>query len=275
MSSGFFLEEEEFFPPNLTYAYDDMDLPPLRIDASTLHDLRRSARSLSHIVSDLPKKKQHKRGSLDSKAGFTAGDGPSRFIRSRSLNSRNLNRSSSRSKSPSVRDFREKSGSLSDGASISSLEDLVDLDILYDKMGLEELDPVEQKNLQNSLQNSHSNLTPVSERLCDDTLDDVHAFSDVTVSTTRASSSVGGSTVASIGGSTACGGSCFLAPLNECEDEDEDYLSDNENQKESESGQVILTNMEKISIFKGGPSRQQGETPSLRINGETPTVSIA
>ena len=59
-------------------------------------------------------------------------------------------------------------------SSISSLEDIVDQDILYDRQGLVELDLTES---QRKLHSSRDNicLPPVNERLSEDTLEDVHA----------------------------------------------------------------------------------------------------
>jgi len=86
-------------------------------------------------------------------------------------------KSSSRSVSPSLR--AETDGN----SSISSLD--TESDILTDRMGLEELDLEKQK----SLDFSSSSLPPVNERLSKDTLEDVHAFSDIIKTTGNLSSS--------------------------------------------------------------------------------------
>jgi hypothetical protein len=113
------------------------------------------------------------------------------------------------------------------GSSISSLEEIIDPDILTDKMGFLELDLKEQQNSSRTLNNSCSNLTAVNERMSEETLDDCHAFSDLKRegNVSRGNSITTGGEVSSI----------MLEPLDECEDEDIE-----------EEGQVILTNMEKI-----------------------------
>ena len=66
------------------------------------------------------------------------------------------------------------------GSSISSLEEMgIDTDVLTDKMGMLELDLKEQQEQSERLNKSLSNLPPVSERLSEETLDDVHAFTDL------------------------------------------------------------------------------------------------
>jgi hypothetical protein len=113
------------------------------------------------------------------------------------------------------------------GSSISSLEEIIDPDILTDKMGFLELDPKEQQNSSRTLNNSCSNLTAVNERMSEDTLDDCHAFSDL-----KREGNVSRGNSITTGGEVS---STMLEPLDECEDEDIE-----------EEGQVILTNMEKI-----------------------------
>jgi len=104
------------------------------------------------------------------------------------------------------------------GSSISSLEDQgIDIDILTDKMGVLELDLKTQQDISHSLNKSLSNLPAVAERMCDETLEDVHAFSDVKRETGSLSR----------GGSIATGGevsSNVLEPLEEIDDEDENEV---------------------------------------------------
>jgi hypothetical protein len=116
----------------------------------------------------------------------------------------------------------------SNHSSISSMEEQFDPDILTDKMGFLELDLKEQQESCSKLNDSFSNLAPLTERMSEENLDDCHAFSDL-----KAGSA------SSRGNSIATGGevsSNVLEPLEECEDEEED----------NEGEQVIFTNMEKI-----------------------------
>ncbi|CAB9506607.1 expressed unknown protein [Seminavis robusta] len=222
-----------------TYGYthlDDLDLPPYRIHATN----RKSASNLQ-IPPGTGTQSQPKRFSLDS------------------------SKARSRSRSPSWRSASKDRSTMTtqDGnSSLSSLEEFVDPDILYDKLGFVEL---EAKSKGDYHQNSHSytfggdsssglnnrpnNLTPVSERMSEDTLEDVHAFSDLSANTnTRPSSSVG------TGGSTVCGevSSHVLEPLDE--GDEDDLESDNDIgvvekiEIETEQTQVILTNLENISL---------------------------
>uniref|UniRef100_A0A7R9ZMM4 Uncharacterized protein n=1 Tax=Craspedostauros australis TaxID=1486917 RepID=A0A7R9ZMM4_9STRA len=114
------------------------------------------------------------------------------------------------------------------GSSISSLDDIIDPDILTDKMGFLELDLKQQQECAQNLNASFSNLPPVTERMSEGTLEDVHAFCDVR----------SGHGSISRGNSITTGGevsSNVLEPLEECDNEDE-----------NETGRVILTNMEEI-----------------------------
>jgi hypothetical protein len=89
------------------------------------------------------------------------------------------------------------------GSSFSNLEDFIDPDILTDKMGLVELEPSHHhphqssssssQHQQHQLNASFSNLAPVTERMSEETLEDVHAFSDVVVRGTRSSIAMGSS----------------------------------------------------------------------------------
>lgn len=112
------------------------------------------------------------------------------------------------------------------GSSLSSLEEVIDPDILTDKMGLVELDCKDHSS-NRGLNASCSNLPPVTERMSEETLDDCHAFLDV-----RRDGSVSRGNSITTGGDVS---SNILEPLDECDDEDS-----------NEGGQVILTNMEEI-----------------------------
>jgi hypothetical protein len=236
-----------------TYGYghlDDLDLQPFRIHPLKVGD-RLSAGNLQIPIGLLH---AQKRFSLDSKV--------SNFS------------SRSRSRSPSLRSAKDRATiTTQDGnSSLSSLEEFVDSDILYDKLGFVDYDK-DSKNKQ-YLQHSHSytfgdntsrpiNLTPVSERMSEDTLEDVHAFSDLSANTnTRASSSVG------TGGSTSVGGevsSHILEPLDEGDEDLES--SDDENE-----GHIIVTNLENISLQQSESVEDDGaKTPKT----DTPSVPMA
>jgi len=213
---------------------DDLDLPPLRIRATQMRD-RLSASSLN-IPAGIQNQISQKRYSLDSKSSLLATASPT-GVGSLASNSR---RGRSRSRSPSL---RAKDRGFADGnSSLSSLEDFVDSDILYDKLGFVEFDNKKQGHPSFTYgDNQNTGLTPVSERMSEDTLEDVHAFSDLSANTnTRPSSSVG------TGGSTVGGevSSHVLEPLDEG---DEDLESeDDEGADERQPSQIILTNLESI-----------------------------
>jgi hypothetical protein len=118
------------------------------------------------------------------------------------------------------------------GSSISSLEDAgIDIDILTDKMGVLELDFKSQQEIAHNLNKSLSNLPAVNERLCDETLEDVHAFSDVKGRDQAGTLSRGGSITT--GGEVS---SNVLEPLEEIEEQDDD----------SAEGAVKITNLAEI-----------------------------
>ena len=217
---------------------DDLDLPPLRFHAKN----RLSASSLQ-IPPGIQNQMLQKRYSLDSKATLPSASPTGVGSIASSIASR---RGRSRSRSPSLRS-RERHGHGIDGnSSFSSLEDIVDPDILYDKMGFVELDTNSTKKQQQSGHNSYTFLTPVSERLSEDTLEDVHAFSDLSANTnTRPSSSVG------TGGSTVGGevSSHVLEPLYEGDDDDLESEEELESDERHPS-QVILTNLENITLHE-------------------------
>ena len=115
------------------------------------------------------------------------------------------------------------------GSSISSLEDMgFDTDVLTDKMGTLELDLKEQQENADRLNRSCSNLPPVSERMSEAMLEDVHAFSDLRREDGYTSR----------GNSITTGGeasSNVLEPLDEGDEEDNE-----------DEGKVKITNMEDI-----------------------------
>jgi hypothetical protein len=124
-------------------------------------------------------------------------------------------------------------------SSISSLE-VADQDILTDRMGFQELD-MEKQRSKTDLGNSSSSLQPVNERMSEDTLEDVRAFSDAVARSTGG----GGASVASSGLSRANSittggdvGSLFLETLDEEEDEEDDEVD----------GAVHISNLAKLTI---------------------------
>lgn len=233
--------------PAATLEYDpldDLDFAPLRVHPSDLNRL--SASNLQIPPGIQSQIMSQKRYSLDSKQLTSASPTGVGSIAS-SIASR---RGRSRSRSPSLRSSHSRTDRHSQHDSFSSLEDIVDPDILLDKMGFVEL--VDNKNNNKSSggsvggHNSYTFLTPVSERMSEDTLEDVHAFSDLSANTnTRPSSSVG------TGGSTVGGevSSHVLEPLYEGDDDDLDSDEDVKNEDERQQpSQVIVTNLENITI---------------------------
>jgi hypothetical protein len=256
------LNEEED-PLSAVYETDDsdFDLPPFRIHATRVPDrLSASFSNLSNHGS-LPGHHAHhhsfamgstssaaRRRSLSDQLAGTPPLNSSASLGSGSAVGNNTNTTRSRSKSPSWKpDKQTLDHKLS--SSFSSLEDLgypMDSDILTDRMGFVELEANQNPLSKEALHASMSSLPPVSERMCEDTLEDVHAFSDIT-SMTRTSVTSGSSL--SRGNSVATGevGSFVLEPLDEeCEYEEElDDVSDDEKQQE-----VILTNLENLTIHE-------------------------
>lgn len=147
----------------------------------------------------------------------------------------------SRSHSPSMKDRASMTTTAAMGdSSISSLEDLVDADILYDRKGL--IDDLSQSssNVGSGRHNAQP-LPSVNERLSEETLDDVHAFTDVVVRSSNASRTP----------SVGTDRELFLDPLDEIDEDamdDAASLEDVSEANEAQQQQVILTNMEKISI---------------------------
>lgn len=263
-SEASLLPEEELDPLAAVFETDhsELDLPPFRIHATRVPDrLSASFSNLSNHGS-LPAGSHHAHhhsfvmGSTSSAARrrslsdqqHLAGTPPTAGGSNSAVGSA-TNTPRSRSKSPSWKpDKQSLDHKMSN--SFSSLEDLsysVDPDILTDRLGLVELEATNPLNKE-ALHASMSSLPPVSERMCEDTLEDVHAFSDIT-SMTRTSVTSGSSL--SRGNSVATGevGSFVLEPLDEeCEYEEElDDVADDDKQQE-----VILTNLENLTIHEEG-----------------------
>lgn len=147
----------------------------------------------------------------------------------RKLEKEALQKQRRRKSDTSARRSGSQSPAYDGGSSISSLEEMgIDTDVLTDKMGRLELDLKQQQENADRLNRSCSNLPPVSERLSEETLDDVHAFSDLKREdgyTSRGNSITTGGEVSSI----------MLEPLDEGDEEDQE-----------DEGKVKITNMEDI-----------------------------
>jgi hypothetical protein len=116
-----------------------------------------------------------------------------------------------------------------DTYSVTSLDE----DILTDRMGLMELDTSDK---QRSCSSINAVLAPVTERMSEETLEDVHAFTDV-----RTGSSVA-SSVTSRAGSVAGEVGSYLEPLDE-----EDEMDDDDKDLVEEIG-VHISNIENVSF---------------------------
>lgn len=215
----------EEMPPSFADDEEALNLPPGRLHSTRVKEkLSGSCGNLNAPGSF------HSSGSVTNK-------------RSKSLNvmhqhEGNRSPGGSRSRSPSLKERSTLTTAAMGDSSISSLEDLVDNDILYDRQGLiDDLSQSSSKGMAVRAPKSN-NLPSVNERLSEETLDDVHAFADVAVRSSNASRT------ASVGTDREL----FLDPLDEI---DEEGLGDDaslEDPSETCDQQVILTNMEKISI---------------------------
>lgn len=176
---------------------DNEDLPPLRMGATRVFE-RLSASTSRLDVGSSSTSSVHRRKSLTDWV-------------------------SARSKSPSSRGLRDDSSV----SSRSSME--ADNDILTDRMGMENLNSSVCSATREQLHCSVTSLPPVNERLSEDTLEDVHAFSDFN----RASSSRGNSVAAS-----SEVGSLYLDTLEEEEEDEKDATG------------VMISNMENLTIHE-------------------------
>jgi len=172
----------------------------------------------------------------------------------------------SRSRSPSLRgtggggDGKVTMSTADANSSISSFDDL-DRDILTDRAGIMD-DLSESQRKLHSSKEFHLPAT-VNERLCDDSLEDSHAFSDVGVRSSNCSR------VSMRSGSN---GDAMLEPLDECEEGLEENSFEGEDDEFDENGDanntttVILTNMENLNLQQdphpGAGESLQGEAPS-------------
>lgn len=128
-------------------------------------------------------------------------------------------------------------------SSMSSLEELFDQDILYDSAGRIDLDVpaiVSHRKLHNS---TACHLASVNERLSEDTLEDVHAFSDA--------APVRSSNASRVSVATEKDQELLLEPLDELDEEAVDDEEDIDTEAQT-LPTVILTNMENLKIQQGG-----------------------
>ena len=180
-------------------------------------------------------------GSHSQLQGLPSREVLQQHLQRRKSDPNNLSVQRSGSESPQSRGSRgrhHKSNTFDGGSSISSLEDAgIDIDILTDKMGVLELDLKTQQDISHSLNRSLSNLPAVTERMCDETLEDVHAFSDVKREPTGGTLSRGGSITT--GGEVS---SNVLEPLSEI---DEDFDEDDDDDDGGDQ-KIKITNMAEI-----------------------------
>ena len=242
----------EDVPPSFTDdEEDELNLPPGR-----LHSTRVKVKLYGYCGNLNEPGSFHSSGSINNK-------------RSKSLNMHQHEQKGtsspggSRSRSPSMKDRATSSTAVMGDSSISSLEDFVDNDILYDRQGLiDDLSQSSSKNMQ--LRPPMSNLPSVNERMSEETLDDCHAFADVAVRSSKAST-------ASVGTDREL----FLDPLDEIDEEGAGDDVSLEDPSETCDQQVILTNMEKISISH--PTLEEASASALArgsssiLDGEAPS----
>lgn len=205
---------EDYYGDNALNEEDEMNLPPGR-----LHSIGVEARLSGSI------------GNMNVQSGSLHSSSGSATRRKLHGHHRDGTRSpGSRSKSPSIRDRGTVTTLGMGDSSISSLEDFVDSDILYDRAGL--IDDLSQASSGNN--KKCAILPSVNERLSEETLEDSQAFSDVVFRSSNASRA------ASVGTDREL----FLDPLDEIDEEGGDGDDSLEDPSEHESQQVILVNMD-------------------------------
>jgi hypothetical protein len=162
----------------------------------------------------------------------------------------------SRSKSPHHR--RGATATTADAnSSVSSLDD-IEQDILTDRAGLMDDLSETQRRMHSSKELCHVPVT-INERLSEDTLEDIHAFSDVVRSSNA-------SRVSSVAVQE-------LEPLDEMDEMLEEDEEGDEEEGEDGSAvttQVILTNMENLDLQQGSAAPRAGGESSL-AEGEGPS----
>lgn len=200
---------------------------------------------------DLPPGRLHAIRGPERLAGTKSPHPTPSHIRKKSLGSNNPR---SRSRSPSLKD------TASDSMSSLSLED-VDSDILTDKMGLSELNEKQHHTIAQLMHQTSGNLAPVNERMSEETLDDVHAFSDARPTL----SSRGNSTAGSFGDV----GNCLLETLDECE---EDAELDEKSGELEKPGEVMVLNLENLTILEHDHEQDEDDVSLEPVCGSTGPV---
>jgi len=104
-------------------------------------------------------------------------------------------------------------------------------DILTDRMGMEELEPT-------GVQFHTSSLPLVYERMSEESLDDCHAFSDVTPSGRKSGSRANSSEVSLAGDNPSCNNS-VLGMLKEEDDDDSDLSEDEDEPRKNERKALV------------------------------------
>lgn len=201
------------------YSYTDEDLPPLRMGATTRLPERLSA-STSRLMTMMDSPSSGTTTTMTTTMNNTTASSSGHRRKSLPEFLKDL-RGAHRSKSPSSRGLRDDSS-----VSSRSSMDMVDNDILTDRMGMEDLNSSVCSATREQLHNPVAALPPVNERLSEDTLEDVHAFSDI-------SRSSRGNSVAALSEV----GSLYLDTLEEEEEDDND-------------GGVMISNMENLTILE-------------------------
>jgi hypothetical protein len=137
-------------------------------------------------------------------------------------------------------------------SSISSCDD-IDSDILTDRAGFSDELTENIRRMHNS--RDQLNLPPtVNERMTEDTLEDIHAFSEVQVRTRSSNASL-------VSGVSSVANEGVLEPCMEGEEDDSDYSDDDtggdgydgdkvrkEHRKKSNHPTIILTNIENLNL---------------------------
>jgi hypothetical protein len=213
------------------------NLPPGRMHATRVPERLSGAGYLhSSLVSSSPLQQQQQL------KGIVGGSGSGSVTK----NPRSRSRSPAATKITTSSTYYDGNSSIS---SLDNLELLVDPDILYDRHGLDDLPQQQQRNHHHSGNNNY--LPAVNERLSEETLEDVHAFSDFSISNSRGCASVRSG----------------LEPLNEGDNEDDDLDQINE-EDEEEFGMVILTNLDDLQLSSGGGGGGQAGS-SLAVESAT------
>ena len=252
----------------------DVNLPPGRMNAvKGQHRLQGSAGNLNYFL-------EHSTSGYNSGSGSAPGTPRSRS-RSPSMRATMagmLSSNAAGADSSNINTGKVTLTTADANSSISSFDDYLSdksADILTDRAGLlDDLSETQRKLLH--VKDLHMPPT-VNERMTEDTLEDIHAFSDVVRSSNCSRVSV-------VSGSNGDG---MLEPLDECEEGLEEDSLDGDDQELLEGAEggllqptatVILTNMENLTIHADdddSAAAQRGGTASESLQGEAPTAPTA